>query len=103
MELNNFANRHIGLTPEDITSMIKDIGVGSMDELIDQTIPSDIRLEKPLDLPEPMTEREYAEHIAELASKNRIFTSYIGMGWYDTVCPAPILRNVFENPAWYTS
>ena len=50
-----------------------------------------------------MTEREFAEHISELASKNEVFTSYIGMGWYDTVCPAPIQRNVFENPIWYTS
>lgn len=73
------------------------IGVKSVDELIDQTIPSDIRLKEPLNLPEPMTEREFAEHISELASKNEVFTSYIGMGWYDTVCPAPIQRNVFEN------
>ena len=103
MNTNNFANRHIGVTSEDIASMLQTIGVNSVDELIDQTIPSDIRLEKSLELPEPMTEREYAEHIAGLASKNNLFTSYIGMGWYDTVCPAPVLRNVFENPAWYTS
>jgi glycine dehydrogenase len=103
MNTNNFANRHIGVTSEDVSFMIETIGVKSMDELIEQTIPTDIRLQKPLDLPEPVTEREFAEHIAGLASKNRIFTSCIGMGWYDTVCPAPILRNVFENPAWYTS
>ena len=103
MDTNSFSNRHIGVTTEDITKMIQTIGVDSMDELVEQTIPSDIRLEKSLELPEPMTEREFAEHIAELASQNKIFTSYIGMGWYDTVCPAPIVRNVFENPAWYTS
>lgn len=83
--------------------MLDAIGVKSLDELIDQTIPANIRLKEPLNLPEAMTEREFAEHIAELASKNEVFTSYIGMGWYDTVCPAPIQRNVFENPIWYTS
>ena len=103
MDTNNFANRHIGINSEDISLMAKEIGVKSVDELIDRTIPADIRLQNPLELPDAMTEREFTEHIAALASKNEIFTSYIGMGWYDTVCPAPILRNVFENPAWYTS
>ena len=103
MDTNKFVNRHVGISAEDIPSMLEAIGVSSVDELINQTIPGNIRLKKPLNLPEPMTEREYAEHIAELASKNEVFTSYIGMGWYDTVCPAPIQRNVFENPVWYTS
>jgi len=103
MDTNNFATRHIGVSPEDISSMLQTIGVDSLDELIDQTIPADILLKKPLELPEPVTEREFAEHIAELASQNKPYTSYIGLGWYDTVCPAPIQRNVFENPAWYTS
>lgn len=103
MDTNKFANRHVGIEEEDIPSMLQVIGVQSLDELIDQTIPSNIRLKDPLNLPEAMTEREFAEHIAELASKNEVFTSYIGMGWYDTVCPAPIQRNVFENPVWYTS
>ncbi|MDR1937375.1 MAG: aminomethyl-transferring glycine dehydrogenase [Tannerellaceae bacterium] len=83
--------------------MLQTIGADSLDQLIDQTIPADIRLKETLNLPEPMTEREYAEHIDELASGNQVFTSYIGMGWYDTVCPAPIQRNVLENPVWYTS
>ncbi|MDO4756160.1 MAG: aminomethyl-transferring glycine dehydrogenase [Parabacteroides sp.] len=103
MDTNQFVNRHIGIAKEEIPSMLQAIGVNSVDELIEQTIPSNIRLTEPLNLPEPMTEREFAEHIAELASKNEVFTSYIGMGWYDTVCPAPIQRNVFENPVWYTS
>ena len=103
MDTTKFENRHIGITPADLNEMLKVVGVSSLDELINQTIPSDIRLEKKLDLPESMTEREFAEHISELASKNESFTSYIGMGWYDTVCPAPIQRNVFENPIWYTS
>ncbi|MDR1161448.1 MAG: glycine dehydrogenase (aminomethyl-transferring), partial [Tannerellaceae bacterium] len=103
MDTNKFVNRHVGIAEEEIPSMLQTIGVQSLDELIDRTIPSDIRLNKTLNLPEPMTEREFAEHIAELASKNQVFTSYIGMGWYDTVCPAPIQRNVLENPVWYTS
>jgi len=103
MDTNKFINRHVGVSAEDIDSMLETIGVSSLDELIDQTIPTNIRLAKPLNLPDAMTERELAEHLAELASKNKVFTSYIGMGWYDTVCPAPILRNVFENPVWYTS
>lgn len=103
MDTNKFVNRHIGISTEEILSMLQAIGVNSVDELIEQTIPSNIRLTEPLNLPEPMTEREFAEHISELASKNEVFTSYIGMGWYDTVCPAPIQRNVFENPIWYTS
>ena len=96
-------NRHIGITPQDEETMLRKIGVGSLDELIDKTIPSNIRLDKPLDLPEPMTEYEFAGHIAQLASKNKLYTTYIGMGWYGTITPAVIQRNVFENPVWYTS
>ena len=103
MDTTKFVNRHVGITAEDLPDMLKTVGVNTLDELIDQTIPANIRLKQPLNLPEPMTEREFAEHINELASKNEVFTSYIGMGWYDTVCPAPIQRNVFENPVWYTS
>lgn len=103
MDTTKFVNRHVGITAEDLPDMLKAVGVNTLDELIDQTIPANIRLKQPLNLPEPMTEREFAEHINELASKNEVFTSYIGMGWYDTICPAPIQRNVFENPVWYTS
>lgn len=103
MDTSKFMNRHIGIEEKDIPSMLKATGIDSLGELIKQTIPSNIWLKEPLNLPEPMTEREYAEHIGELASKNEVFTTYIGMGWYDTVTPAPIQRNIFENPAWYTS
>lgn len=96
-------NRHIGINEKDIETMIKKIGVKSVDELIDDTIPTNIRLKKPLDLPAAMTENEFAEHINGLAAKNKIFDSYIGQGWYNTVMPAVIQRNVFENPVWYTS
>ena len=96
-------NRHIGITPQDEETMLRKIGVSSLDELIDKPFPSNIRLDKPLDLPEPMTEYEFAGHIAQLASKNKLYTTYIGMGWYGTITPAVIQRNVFENPVWYTS
>jgi glycine dehydrogenase len=95
--------RHIGISEQDEAFMLQTVGAKSLDELIDQTIPASIRLEEVIDLPEPLTERQYAEHIAEVASKNKLFTSYIGQGWYDTCTPAVIQRNIFENPAWYTS
>lgn len=103
MEHERFENRHIGIGLEEEKIMLKKIGVRSLDELIDQTIPQNIRLEKGLNLPEALSEHEYAEEMALMASKNRITASYIGMGWYDTVVPAPVFRNVFENPVWYTS
>ena len=83
--------------------MLCKIGVNSLDELIDKTLPANIRLKEPLNLPEPMTEYEFGKHIADLASKNKLYTTYIGMGWYNTITPAVIQRNVFENPVWYTS
>ena len=95
--------RHIGVSEQDEAYMLQTIGVKSLDELIDQTIPASIRLEEAIELPDPLTERQYAEHIAEIASKNKLYTSYIGQGWYDTCTPAVILRNIFENPSWYTS
>lgn len=103
MDTTKFMNRHIGITAQDMPMMLDAVGVNSLNELIQQTIPAEIWLKEPLNLPDAMSEREYAEHIGELGSKNEVFTSYIGMGWYDTVTPAPIQRNVFENPAWYTS
>jgi len=78
--------------------MLRKIGVSSLDELIDKTIPANIRLKEPLALPEAMTEYEFGQHIAALAAKNKLYTTYIGMGWYNTVTPAVIQRNVFENP-----
>ena len=103
MQHEKFVGRHIGIEEKDIQKMVSAIGVSGLEQLIDETIPLNIRLKKAIDLPEAMTEREYTEHIAELASKNDVFTSYIGMGWYDTVSPAVIIRNIFENPVWYTS
>ncbi len=103
MKTDLLTNRHNGIQEADLPVMLKKIGVESEDELIDKTIPSNIRLNEPLPLAAAMTERQFAEHIGELASQNKLYTSYIGMGWYDVICPAVIQRNVFENPAWYTS
>ena len=103
MKTDIFANRHIGISDSDLPKMLEKIGVGTLDELIDKTIPKQIRLKKPLDLPPAMTEREFSEHITQMASHNKVYKSYIGTGWYDTITPAVIQRNVFENPVWYTS
>ena len=103
MKSVSFADRHIGISEQDIPVMLKKVGVNSMEELIDNTIPSGIRLKERLPLRPAMSEHEFAEHINKLAAKNTIFKSYIGQGWYDTATPAVIQRNVFENPVWYTS
>lgn len=95
--------RHIGVSEKEEAQMLQLIGVKSLEELIDQTIPNNIRLKNPIELPEPLTEHQFAKHIAGIASKNKVYTSYIGQGWYDTVTPAVIMRNIFENPSWYTS
>lgn len=103
MKTDVFANRHIGIHETDLPEMLKKIGVKSLDELINKTIPSKIRLKAPLALNPPMTERAFMEHMAALAAKNKMYTSHIGCGWYDTITPAVIQRNIFENPVWYTS
>src|SRR5665647_205668 len=95
--------RHIGISEKDEAIMLQTIGVNNLDELITQTIPSSIRLSEAIEIPEALTERQYAEHIAEIASKNKLFTTYLGQGWYDTCTPAVIQRKVFENPSCYTS
>ena len=97
MKTDLLTDRHNGIQEADLPIMLEKIGVSSVDELIDKTIPANIRLAQPLALDAPMTERQFAEHIADLASQNKLYTSYIGMGWYDTICPAVIQRNVFEN------
>lgn len=98
-----FQNRHIGISDDDRVSMLNAIGVNTLDELISQTIPADIRLSEPLDLPEAMSEAQFLRHISELGLRNQLFCSLIGTGWYNTLTPSVILRNIFENPSWYTS
>ena len=83
--------------------MLKVIGVKSVDELIEQTVPASIRLQELLDLPAPLTEDEFLARIRAVAAKNKLYRSFIGQGYYDTISPAVIIRNILENPAWYTS
>ncbi|MBK7374896.1 MAG: aminomethyl-transferring glycine dehydrogenase [Chitinophagaceae bacterium] len=97
-----FAGRHIGPNQEDTRSMLKTIGTGSMDELISKTVPASIRLKKPLKLPVAQTEFEYLDELKKIAAKNKVYKTYIGQGYYNTITPGVILRNVFENPGWYT-
>lgn len=98
-----FVSRHIGPRDYEMQEMLAKVGVSSLDELIDQTVPENIRLKNPLKLSKGLSERRYYKRILELAKKNKVFNTYIGMGYYDTITPAVILRNVLENPVWYTS
>ncbi len=100
---NNFIERHNGPRPHEVRQMLESIGVSSLEELMRQTIPDSIRMTSPLNLPDGMNEHEYLEHLRQLASKNKIFKSYIGLGYYNTITPGVIQRNVLENPGWYTS
>ena len=103
MATEKFLWRHIGPRPEDIENMLKVVGVSSLDELIEQTVPESIRLKKTLDLPAPLTEFEFISRMKAVASKNKLYRTFIGQGYYDTITPAVIQRNILENPAWYTS
>ena len=103
MATEQFLWRHVGPRPEDIEEMLGVIGVKSVDELIEQTVPESIRLKKALDLPAPLTESEFLARIKAVASKNKVYRSFIGQGYYDTISPAVIIRNILQNPAWYTS
>jgi glycine dehydrogenase len=103
MRTDAFALRHIGPRETDLNHMFKTIGVTTFDQLIFETIPDDIRLKTDLDLEPAMTEYEYLSHIQELGKKNKVFKSYIGLGYHPTIVPAVIQRNIFENPGWYTA
>ena len=98
-----FSDRHIGPSPDDVASMLDVLGLASLDELIDQAVPAAIRDDKPLALDEAMSEPEALAHLRGLADRNRVFTSLIGQGYHGTHTPGVILRNVLQNPAWYTA
>ncbi|MBT8230688.1 MAG: glycine dehydrogenase (aminomethyl-transferring), partial [Bacteroidia bacterium] len=102
MPTNEFKGRHIGPDSRELNAMLQHVGVNSLDELIDLTVPASIRSEKELDIPEAQSEYEYLRHLKKIAQKNKIHRSYIGQGYYGTLTPSVILRNIFENPAWYT-
>ncbi|MBQ0076408.1 MAG: aminomethyl-transferring glycine dehydrogenase [Bacteroidales bacterium] len=103
MLVNYLKNRHIGLNQEDQKEMLQTIGAESVEQLIEQTMPKDILLSESLDLDEPLSEQEHLDSIAAMATKNLPYKSLIGRGWYGTITPAVIQRNVLENPVWYTS
>ena len=103
MKVNYLKSRHIGLSASEEQEMLEVIGVKSVEQLIEQTMPKEILLDAPLALDEPLTEQEHLDSIAAMAEKNLPFKSLIGRGWYGTITPAVIQRNVLENPVWYTS
>jgi len=99
---NEFIPRHIGPDENDSKQMLKTIGEPSLSSLIDKTVPPAIRMDHQLDIPSAMSEYDYLKHIKEISLRNKLFKNYIGQGYYDTIVPSVILRNVFENPGWYT-
>ena len=101
-QANEFRSRHIGPNDKDTADMLKVIEEKSLEDLVNKTVPPNIRMEKGLDIPTAMSENEYLQHIKEMSVKNKLFKNYIGQGYYDTIVPSVILRNVFENPGWYT-
>ena len=103
MLTDKFVNRHIGPRESELPQMLKTIEVSSLDELIEKTVPSSILLERPLRLPEAMSEFEYLNHIKAIGRKNKMFRSFIGQGYYGVALLSVIIRNVLENPSWYTS
>ena len=103
MNTDSFALRHIGPRPSDLQSMLATIGVDSLEQLISETIPNDIRLAQKLHLDKPMSEVEFADHINALSENNQVYKSFIGLGYHRSSTPAPIQRNILENPGWYTA
>ncbi len=99
---NEFQARHIGPRPSDLTSMLSTIGVNSLNQLIEETVPANIRLKTPLNIGEPQTEYQYLQILKEKSLKNKVSKNYIGLGYYGTITPGVIQRNIFENPGWYT-
>ena len=103
MNSYTFQDRHIGPRKDETNEMLSALGVNSIDTLIEETVPNKIRLEKELNLEEGISEFEYSKHIKEIANKNKLFKSYIGLGYHGCITPAVIQRNILENPGWYTA
>lgn len=103
MKTDVFASRHIGIREEDLQHMLKTVAVENLEQLIQETIPAEIRLKKPLELEPPLSEHEFLSHIEELSKKNKVFKSYIGLGYHESLVPSVIKRNILENPGWYTA
>ena len=101
--MNSFSKRHIGINSKDKKIMLEYLNVENIEKLISETIPENIRLQKDLNLKKPMSENEYLNHIEKLGKKNKIFKTYIGMGYNQSIVPSVIKRNILENPSWYTA
>jgi len=99
----DFIRRHIGPGDPQIAEMLQDLGLESLDDLVERAVPSSIVLDQPLDLPEPKSERAALSYLRRMAERNQVFVSMIGMGYHGTVTPKVIQRNVLENPSWYTA
>jgi glycine dehydrogenase len=98
-----FKERHNGPVKDQVQEMLQTIGASSLDQLIDETVPPAIRLKKPLNLPAPLTERDFLRKFGQIAKQNKLYKSYIGLGYHDTILPPVIQRNILENPGWYTA
>ena len=103
MNTHSFVNRHIGVQEKDVKSMLDKINASSIEELIDQTIPKAIRLKKELNVGNPVSEFDYLKNLQSIAKKNKNFDNYIGQGYYGTITPSVIQRNILCNPGWYTA
>ena len=103
MSADKFVSRHNGPRKKEVEAMLNKIGVASVEELMNQTIPANIRLKKPLNVAPAMSEFQYLNHLRELGKKNKVFKTYIGTGYYNSITPSVIQRNILENPGWYTA
>jgi len=99
---DQFVNRHIGPAPAGIEQMLQAIGVADLEQLIEETVPADIRRHRPIEVPAAQTEYAYLSDLRAVAAKNKLYKSYIGLGYHGTITPSVIARNVFQNPGWYT-
>jgi glycine dehydrogenase len=101
-DFETFQSRHIGPDADDTAAMLKAVGAASLDALIDEAVPARIRLKKPLNLPDGLSEHQFLKELRQVAGRNQIARSFLGYGYYDCITPSVILRNVLENPGWYT-
>ena len=101
-QTKEFKARHIGPNAAHTQQMLETIGIASLDALVEKTIPENIKMHQTLAVPQPMSEHQYLDHIKSVSKKNQVFKTYIGQGYYGTHTPSVILRNIFENPGWYT-
>jgi glycine dehydrogenase len=103
MDTQNFALRHLGPNKKELDEMLSVVKASSLEELVTQTVPEAIRLNAPMSLPEPMSEHCFSKHITALGKQNKVFTSFIGLGYHEAILPGVIQRNILENPGWYTA